>query len=495
MRINTPDLRPWMRVTTLCLGMLLVGYTTGYASDSTKNTPSGWTLEECVRYALEHNLSLQQGALQVKGAQLDLQAARLAMTPTLNASAGLAFNSGRAIDPFTNTFIERTVESNQLGINGSWLIYQGSQLQHQLKAARLGQGASVQEQEALRNNIALSIANAYLQVLLSRELTTVAQQQKASTANQLTRIRQLVNAGSLQVDNLYNLEAQLASDEVTLTNAMNTAMNARIGLALLLQVPDPERFEVAAPDTASLRGAAWNAGTANVLYRDAVGKQPQVIAADLRLNQSLFNLKATKALRYPRVGAFVNLSTLFASTSQQFVMLPEIDRLQPIGYLQNDPSQIVVQPIPKYRTSLVPRGEQFRNNLGSGMGLSLSIPLWNNGQVRIAEQRSRYAMELARLQSEQSRNTLYSDITRAVTDYRAAVARLSTNQINLDAQKANYTLAAKRYEEGLLPLADYLNAKNRLQIAESSWLQAYYEEIFRLKVLAFYEGNFSWKNP
>jgi outer membrane protein len=304
-----------------------------------------------------------------------------------------------------------------------------------------------------------------------------------------------VNAGSLQVDNLYNLEAQLASDEVTLTNAVNTAMNARIGLALLLQVPDPERFEVAAPDTASLRGAAWNAGTANALYRDAVGKQPQVIAADLRLNQSLFNLKATKALRYPRVGAFVNLSTLFASTSQQFVMLPELDRLEPIGYLQNDPSQIVVQPIPKYRTSLVPRGEQFRNNLGSGMGLSLSIPLWNNGQVRIAEQRSRNAMELARLQSEQSRNTLYSDITRAVTDYRAAVARLSTNQINLDAQKANYTLAAKRYEEGLLPLADYLNAKNRLQIAESSWLQAYYEEIFRLKVLAFYEGNFSWKNP
>ena len=144
MRINTPDLRPWMRVTTLCLGMLLEGYTTGYASDSTKNAPSGWTLEECVRYALEHNLSLQQGALQVKGAQLDLQAARLAMTPTLNASAGLAFNSGRAIDPFTNTFIERTVESNQLGINGSWLIYQGSQLQHQLKAARLEQGASVQ---------------------------------------------------------------------------------------------------------------------------------------------------------------------------------------------------------------------------------------------------------------------------------------------------------------------------------------------------------------
>jgi outer membrane protein len=90
---------------------------------------------------------------------------------------------------------------------------------------------------------------------------------------------------------------------------------------------------------------------------------------------------------------------------------------------------------------------------------------------------------------------LYSDITRAVTDYQAAVARLNTNRVNLDAQQVNYNLAAKRYEQGLLPLADYLNAKNRLQIAESSWLQAYYEEIFRRKVLAFYEGNFSWKNP
>lgn len=485
----------WLLGLTLFAGALTLVSVRGYAADSSGTASKGWTLEQCVHYALQHNLSLRQGALQVKGADLDLQGARLAMTPSLNASGGVSFNNGRAIDPFTNTFIERTVESNQLGISGSWLLYQGSQLQHQLRAARLGQGASVQEQEALRNTIALSIANAYLQVLLSRELTTVAEQQKASTANQLSRIRQLVNAGSLSVDNLYNLEAQLASDEVTLTNAINTATNARIGLALLLQVPDPELFEVAAPDTVSLRGSPWTAGSANALYRDVVGKQPQVIAADLRLNQSLFNLKATKALRYPRVGAFVNLSTLFASTSQQFVMLPEIDRLEPIGYLQNDPSQIVVQPIPKFRTSLVPRGEQFRNNLGSGMGLSLSIPLWNNGQVWIAEQRSRNAVELARLQSEQSRNTLYSDITRAVTDYRAAVARLSTNQTNLDAQKANYTLATRRYEQGLLPLADYLNAKNRLQIAESSWLQAYYEEIFRLKVLAFYEGNFSWKNP
>jgi outer membrane protein len=495
MDTNTLAWHRWWHGFTLSMGFLFLGFASGHASDSTRNLHSGWTLEECVRYALEHNLTLKQGALQVHGANLDLQTARLAMTPSLNGSAGLAFNSGRAIDPFTNTFIERTVESNQLGVSGAWQLYQGSQLQHQLRAARLAQGASVQEQEALRNNIALSIANAYLQVLLTAELTKVAAKQKASTANQLDRIRILVNAGSLSVDNQVNLQAQLASEDVTLINATNSATNARIGLALLLQVPDPERFEVAAPDTSSLRGAPWSAGSANALYQDAVSKQPQVIAADLRLNQSLFNLKATKALRYPRLGAFVNLSTLFASTSQQFIMLPEIDRLEPIGYLQSDPSKIVVQPIPKYRTSLVPRGEQFRNNLGTGMGLSLSIPIWNNGQVRIAEQRSRNAMEIARLQSEQSKNTLYSDITRAVTDYQAAVARLNTNRVNLDAQQVNYNLVAKRYEQGLLPLADYLNAKNRLQIAESSWLQAYYEEIFRLKVLAFYEGNFSWKNP
>jgi outer membrane protein len=129
------------------------------------------------------------------------------------------------------------------------------------------------------------------------------------------------------------------------------------------------------------------------------------------------------------------------------------------------------------------------------MGLSLSIPLWNNGQVRIAEERARNAVENARLQSEQARNQLYTDITRAVTDYRAAKARLVTNKVNLDAQKANHDLASKRHEQGLLPLADYLNAKNRWQIAESSWIQAYYEEIFRRKVLDFYEGRFSWQNP
>jgi outer membrane protein len=189
------------------------------------------------------------------------------------------------------------------------------------------------------------------------------------------------------------------------------------------------------------------------------------------------------------------MSTLFASTSQRYTLLPDPGVSRPIGYLLDDPTKVVVQPVPQYRTELIPRGEQFRNNLGTGMGLSLSIPIWNNGQVRLAQERARNAVELAKVQSEQGRNQLYSDITRAVTDYKAAQARLQTNRINLNAQEANYQFAQKRFEEGLLTLADYLNAKNRLQIAESSWLQAYYEELFRLKVLDFYEGRLSWQNP
>ena len=463
------------------------------------DTLGGWTLEQCVRYALEHNLSLQQGALQAAGAELDLKSARLAMTPNLNASAGLAYNNGRAIDPFTNTFIDQTVESNQMGLNGSWLLYQGFQLRHQYLAAKLGQGASLKEQEALRNTIALTISNAYLQVLLAQELTRVAEEQKNTTQNQLDRIRILVSAGSLALENQFNLEAQLASEEVTLTNALNNSLNARIGLALLLQLPDPESFRVAIPDTLKLRGAMLRNQTvpenAQVLYQNAVGRQPQILGNDLRLQQSMANYKASLSLYYPRLSAFVNMSTLFASTSQRYTLLPDPGVPRPIGYLLDDPTKVVVQPVPQYRTELIPRGEQFRNNLGTGMGLSLSIPIWNNGQVRLAQERARNAVELAKVQSEQGRNQLYSDITRAVTDYKAAQARLQTNRINLNAQEANYQFAQKRFEEGLLTLADYLNAKNRLQIAESSWLQAYYEELFRLKVLDFYEGRLSWQNP
>ncbi|MFM9143768.1 MAG: TolC family protein [Bacteroidota bacterium] len=460
----------------------------------------GWTLEQCIRYALKNNITLRQGDLAVASAHLDQKAARLAFTPSVNGSAGLAFNNGRAIDPFTNTFINQTVESNQMGLSGAWTLYQGGQLRYQGRVAGSGLEASVKEQEALRNNIALSIANAYLQVLLSKELFKVAEQQKNSTYNQWVRIKELVQAGSLSRDNLLNLEAQLASDEVARTNAENNAVNARIGLALLIQWPDPERFELAHPDSSGLRydlagQPSLQEPAAPALYRDALLTQPQILGNEFRYRQSQWNLKATQSLRYPRLTAFVNTNTIFASTSQQFILLPEIDGVRPIGYLQNDPNQVVVQPIPKYKTILVPRGEQFRNNLGTGMGLSLSIPIWNNGQVRLAEQRARNTVENARLQSEQARNQLYTDITRAVTDYRAAKARLATNRINLDAQIANHDLASKRYEQGLLPLADYLNAKNRWQIAESSWLQAYYEEVFRRKVLDFYEGRFSWQNP
>lgn len=138
---------------------------------------------------------------------------------------------------------------------------------------------------------------------------------------------------------------------------------------------------------------------------------------------------------------------------------------------------------------MVPRFSQFNNNFGYGLGLSLSIPILNNWQVNTQIRRAKNGMILSDLQYQTTKNQLFTEVARAVTDYKAALSRVQANDRNIEAQRASFTFSEIRFNQGLLNAIDYLNTKNRLQIAESNLLQAKYELLFRAKILDFYLGK------
>lgn len=451
-----------------------------------------WTLERCIQHALKSNLTVQQTAIQLNNASAEFDQARMNQAPTLNGSGSVTSNTGRVIDPFTNTFQERTISSNQIGLQSGVTLFSGFQVQNNIRAQRMAFLASQQDLEVTKNNIALSVANLYLQALLAKQLLDVAQSQLEITQTQVERTRKLVDAGALSYDNLLNIKAQQGNEEVNEINARNNYVNSLVNLALLLQLPNPEDFSIV-EITRLDPGIQLDADIQGV-FETAEQTQPQIEAADIRRKQSAYSLAAAKGARSPRLTAFANLSTVYASTNQRIINpgTPEVVGETPIGYIAGDPSQIVVQPLINlngFQTEVVPRFTQFENNFGSGVGLSLSIPILNNWQVNTQIRRAKNNVALANLQYESTRNTLFTDVARAVTDYKAAWTRVQANQRNIEAQRESFKFSEARFNQGLLNAVDYLNTKNRLQIAEANLLQAQFELLFRAKILDFYLGK------
>jgi len=449
--------------------------------------PEAWTLARCIEHAQKNNITIKQTELQLENSKADFDQARANRLPTLNANASLALNTGRVIDPFTNTFDERTIESNQLGLQAGVPLWTGLQITNNVKAQRLSFMANMKDLEVTRNNVGLSVANFYLQVLLAQELLEIAEAQLETTREQVGRTEKLVNAGALSLDNLLNLKAQLGNEELNVINSRNNVVNAQVNLALLLQLPDPENFRVVKPSRLDI-GVVLQAEIDGV-YQSALDNQPQIQAAELRTQQAQYSLAAAKGARSPRLSAFANLSTLYSDSRLRATGVPTITGESPIGYLQGNPTQLVMQPNFSVPTEIVPRGSQFSDNLGYGFGLTLTIPILNNWQVNTQIQRASNAHSLSLLQLEGVRNQLFTDVATSVTNYRAAATRVQANERNVRAQEESYKFSELRFNEGMMNAVDYLNAKNRAQIAASNLLQSRYELLFRAKILDFYLGK------
>lgn len=467
--------------------LLVCLFALSWQTTQAQNATEAWTLERCIKHALQNNLTVRQTAAQLDNAAADLMQSRMNRVPTLNANGSLSINNGRVIDPFTNTFDTRTIESNQVGAQAGVPLFTGFQITNNIKAQRFSFMASQQDLEVTRNNIALSVANFYLQALLAQQLLEVAENQLDITRGQVDRTERLVNAGALSLDNLFNLKAQLGNEELNVINARNNFTNALVNLALLLQLPEPDKFAIV-PITRLDPGIQLQADIQGV-YQSAENTQPQIKAAELRMQQARYSLAAAKGARSPRINAFANMSTVYASTNQRVTdPTPITNGTTPIGIVEGT-NLVVVRPNISFATEVVPRFTQFGNNFGYGMGLSVTVPILNNWQVNTQIRRAKNAQILSGIQYESVKNQLFTDVARAVTDYKAAWTRLQANERNIEAQRESFKFSEARFNQGLLNAVDYLNTKNRLQIAEANLTQARYELLFRAKILDFYLGK------
>jgi len=425
-----------------------------------------WTLEQCIKYAFDNNIQIKQQQLSVKSREGDLFQTKMGLLPSLNTSLSHSFNFGLAPNVETNQKEAQNSQSTGIRVYSSMDLFKGLQNYNTIKQSQFDLLATSSDVEKVKNNIALSIASAYLQILYNEELVSSSSKQLELSKLQVEKTTIQVKAGSLAEGSLLEIEAQKASDELTLVNAQNQLDLAYLTLTQLLDIKTPEGFKIQKPNLDTYKIKLLDLSP-NGIYETSVQTMPQITSANYRVLSAERGLKIAKGGISPQL----SLSASYSSGAQFY--------LTNVYYYVGGVKTLYVED---------PFMTQIRNNANKSIGFDLTIPIFNGWRVKNSISKAKVSLDNAQLSLANEKNVLYKDIQQAYTDALAAQKKYNATQKNLAALNEAFRYSEQKFNIGMVTSVDYTTAKTKLSKAETDLLQAKYELIFKTKILEFYKG-------
>jgi outer membrane protein len=414
-----------------------------------------WSLEECIKYAIDHNIQIKQQTIQTKVQKNTLDQAKLSLLPTINGQVSHDYSFGRALDQNTYTFYNQTVLQDYFYLGGRTDVFTGLQNLNTIQMNKYELLAGEQDLQRIRDNVSLSVALAYLQILLNKELVSANENQLNTTLQQIEKTRKLVDAGSVARGNLLQIEAQAAQEELSLITMKNQLETSYLNLTQLLELESPAGFEIIVPEI-NVELNSVVTGNIDEIYNLAAQSRPEIKSSELKLTASEYALKIARGARSPSI----SLSHTFGTRYSYIKDMPGMQSFE----------------------------DQLKNNKNYGLGLSLSLPLLNGWQVNKNISNSRLAVESSQYTLEGSKKELYKDIQQSYTDAVAALKKYNASSKAVNSSEESFRYTEQKFNVGMITPVDYNVAKNQLLNAQSEMSQAKYEFIFKTKVLDFYKG-------
>lgn len=445
----------------------------------------GWSLQDCINYAQSHNLSLKRLELSntmLKNTETQTKAAFL---PNLNSGAAHTYNFGKTIDRFTNTFADQMVLSQNFYVNSQITLWSGLGKYNNYKASEYDYLSGVEAFKQQQNDLALSVANAFIGVIFQEDQLQVAQQQFQLTKEQLDRTTKMVEAGSVARSSEFELRSQLAAEEVNITAADNAYQLALLDLQQIMNLDSVQVFKLQRPEI-TLPETMQLGKTTSYLYETSLQTQPSIKSAEFKIKGAEKRLAATRGGWSPSLSLSGLIGTGTSGLAKDIVGT-EVNGLTPIGVTGS--GETVYTPNVQYLTRATPLNEQFKNNVNKSIGFQLTFPLFNGLQTHTAIKNAELATMDAKYAQDQTKQTLYKTIAQAQTAARAALNTFKAQQSSVDAAKIAFDYAKQKFESGAISAYDYNMSKTKLFAAETNLLKAKYDFVFRLKVLEYYEGK------
>lgn len=466
--------------------LLGLGLLTAFISNA--QDKKEWTFEECITYALDHNIDIRQREQGVESADNDKQASVLNFTPSLNLNAGYNWNFGLSIDPVTNVPSSLNRQTGNLSLSSQLVLFDGLRNVNQYKQAQVDYMAAVYNLDAMKNDVAVNVASLYLQVLMNKEVLIVAAEQYSNSARMYEQAQHRYEAGAIAEGDLLQAESQMASDEQRKVVAENNVALSTLQLAQLLQLDDPTGFDIGRPEMDLPLGGVL-ARSPQEIYTAAREIQPVVQASEMNVESAELQLAQAKGRYYPTLSLTGAVSTNYSDRIPTFTGTQTV--VDQIGFWDDNGTSV-----PVFTSYTVPVGQdvkafgdQVNDNLNEFIGFNLNWPIYSRFQVRNQVRFQELQLESAELERERVENQLLQTIQRAHADAQASLKSYDASTKAVDAAELSLQYARIRRDEGAISQFEYENARNNYLSAKSQQLQSKYDYIFKVRVLEFYLNN------
>lgn len=424
--------------------LLLVGFQLSAQSKK-------WTLEECVDYAIKNNISIKQSELDLKTTDIDKLEAIGGFLPTLNGNANYSMNTGASINPVTNQFQNETFKSMSASANSGIMLFNGLANWKTLQRAKLSKIANSYRLDKMKDDIALSIANSYLQILFNKEQLKVQKNQNLITKENIKRTQELIQAGSLPAGDIYELQATDASQEQQIVNTENALLIAKIGLCQTLLLEDYANFDIS-DEVMDLPMTDMTNETQESILEKAKESVKDVKIAMANVDVAKKDVALSRSSYLPTLTGFLGYNTRWAESI-------------PFNFI-----------------------DQLTLFDGTAVGLQLNVPILNGFATRGRVQRAKINQERSEFQLKQAELDLERNVYQAYNDVINAKKSFEAAQKTLEARKQSFNFSKERYEVGLMNSFDFSQSTIAFENAQSEVLRTKYDYLFRTKILEFYFG-------
>ncbi len=446
-----------------------------------------WTLEECINYALQHNIDLKQNKLQLDIQESNLLRSKAAMLPTINANANDIVNWGKTVDRYTNQFADSRTTSINLYLQTNITVFNGFKLLNSVKKNKLELVAQQYDYNYQQDMKSMEITTAFLQILYDQENLNNKSEQVKLTTMQVERTQKLYDAGSVAKGDLYNIKSQLATEQATFIDAENKLNLSMLKLKQLMYLPGDTTLEIFAPEI-ELTDGFYQIEDPYKVYDYALKNRPEIKSAEIRVESSMKDLSIAKGGISPTLSLSASLGSGYSGANSILDGQPVFTGFVPNGNFTTA-GDTVVSPTFQYNTKPKNWDDQFLDNKNYSIGLYLSIPIFNRLQNYTNISQSKIAMQQAELQLEKSKREMRQTIEQAYADARSAYKQYQAAKIQVDALTESFEYANQRYDAKMITAFEYNDAKIKLDIAKSNMINAKYNYVFRVKVLDFYNGK------
>ncbi len=449
-----------------------------------------WSLPQCIAYAMSNNLTVKQTDLQSRISDLQYKQNKLSQYPNASFSAGPAYNSGRNQDPTSFSLITQSYVSANMQLQSSAEIFNWYSKRNTIAANYLEWQAAKANTDKLKNDIALTVANAYLQILLSKEQEKIAGVQLQQSQAQLKNTRKLVDAGTLPELNASELEAQVARDSATLISARGSVDQSVLNLKAYMAIDAAAPFEIEMPPVEKIPVEKISDLQPDAVYALAIANMPQQRVNDFKLKAAQKTSAAAKAGMYPTISVYGSLASGFNSRAKEITAsLPVIS---PIGNVTIGPATYNVFPLQPY--SVYEYGKtaflrQLNENFRQSVGFNVSVPIFNGSSLRTSYERSKINIQNLQLQKELDDQKLKQDIYQAYNAAMVALQKFNAGKKSLQTAERSFSFAQKRYDVGMLSTLELITDQNNLFRARLENTLNQFDYVFKMKVLEFYKGQ------